>query len=124
MEAYARFEQAASLEQSNFDPAASGLAWELVFVKHYGKDTDEKRVADLKEQLAKRLAGFERVLAKSRYVAGDKLTLADTAFLPYGALIVQIGAAPQLTDTAGHPNLARWWKEITSLPAWAKVNAK
>jgi glutathione S-transferase len=35
-EAYARFEQGCSIEQSNFDPAASGLAFELVFSKMFG----------------------------------------------------------------------------------------
>jgi glutathione S-transferase len=41
----------------------------------------------------------------------------------YGKMVDDLGVAPQLTDTAGHPNLARWWKEISSLPAWAAVQA-
>lgn len=90
LEAYARFEQACSVEQSNFDPAASGLAFELVFSKMHGGETDPKRVEVLKALLAKRLIGYERILAKSKYVAGDKLTIADLFHLPYGRMVVNV----------------------------------
>jgi len=47
--------------------------------------------------------------------------------LPHGSK-----AALQLTPGAPHvsledpkrPNVARWWKEITSLPAWKEVQAE
>jgi glutathione S-transferase len=82
VEAYARFEQACSIEMANFDPAASGLAHELVFSKLYGQEPNQERVKEYKDTLAKRLAGYERVLSKHKYVAGDKLTVADLYHLP------------------------------------------
>jgi hypothetical protein len=38
-------------------------------------------------------------------------------------VVVKIGGAPALTDAEGHPNLARWWKELVSLPSWASYQA-
>lgn len=50
----------------------------------FGKVTDAARVETLKATLAKRLPGYERILAKQKYMAGDKLTVADLFHLPYG----------------------------------------
>ncbi|WOO84784.1 Glutathione S-transferase [Vanrija pseudolonga] len=121
IDAYAKFEQACSIEQSNFDPFASGLAAELVFGPARGAPTDQKRVETLTATLAKKLQGYERILEKQRYLAGDKLTLADIFHLPYGKMAVDLGRAPGLVD-GSLPNVTRWWKEITALPAWEKAN--
>ncbi|KAL1406991.1 hypothetical protein Q8F55_006404 [Vanrija albida] len=119
--AYAKFDQACSIEQSNFDPSASGLASELVFGPARGATPDQKRVETLTATLAKRLEGYERILSKQKYLAGDKLTLADIFHLPYGKMAVDLGKAPGLVD-GSLPNVTRWWKELTELPAWEKAN--
>ena len=36
-----------------------------------GKATDEARVAEEVEKLEEKLAGYERILSKQKYVAGD-----------------------------------------------------
>ncbi|KIK21484.1 hypothetical protein PISMIDRAFT_681162, partial [Pisolithus microcarpus 441] len=43
----ALFEQAVSIESSNFHPFVSGLAFEKVIKKHQGMETDENKVAAL-----------------------------------------------------------------------------
>lgn len=121
LEAYANFEKACSIEQSNFDPSASGLAGQLVFGKFRGVEPDMKRVGEMKETLAKRLDGYERILSKTKYLAGNSLTLADVFHLPYGTMAVKLEVAPALTDFEGHPNVARWWKSISELPEWKQV---
>ncbi|KLT42857.1 putative glutathione S-transferase [Cutaneotrichosporon oleaginosum] len=117
VEAYARFEQGCSIEQSNFDPAASGLAFELVFAKMFGFETDQKRVEKHIADLTKKLQGYERLLSKQKFVGGDKLTLADLFHLSYGAIVAQLGVVPSLTD-GSLPHVKAWWETISNLPAW------
>jgi glutathione S-transferase len=102
----ALFEQAASIESSNFDPFASGITAQRVFVPRRGGTTDEARVAELAKTLEGKLAGYEAILSKQKYLAGDELTLADLFHLPYGTFL-----APQkftfLEDEAKFPHVAR-----------------
>ncbi|GJE89924.1 glutathione S-transferase [Phanerochaete sordida] len=69
--ATARFEQAASVETSNFDAFASGLAYQKVFIPMRGGATNEAHVQYLAQTLATRLAGYEAILTKQKYLAGD-----------------------------------------------------
>jgi glutathione S-transferase len=72
--AYAKFEQAASVEYAQFDPIASGLANEKIFKKYRGGVTDEKRVEELLAQFEGKLNGYEAILGKQKYLAGDVST--------------------------------------------------
>ncbi|KAH7913817.1 glutathione S-transferase [Hygrophoropsis aurantiaca] len=115
--AHALFEQAASIETSNFDPFASGLAWELKFTKMFGGQTDEARAATLRATLKSKLDAYEVILSKQKYLAGNEVTLADLFHLPYGRVILEIG----VDEFSSRPNVARWWKDITSRPSWQAV---
>ena len=87
---WAIFEEAASVEQNNFDPFASGIASELVFKPYVsckgmssaantdvtldrmrGGQSDRSRVEDLTATLRLKLEGYERILSKREYLAGD-----------------------------------------------------
>jgi glutathione S-transferase len=72
----------------------------------FGRETNAARVVELKGALEGKLAGYEKILSKHKYLAGDEVTLADLAHLPYGTLL-----APQgikfLEDEAKFPNVAR-----------------
>ncbi|KAG1870740.1 thioredoxin-like protein [Suillus subalutaceus] len=89
--ATALFEQAASTETSNYDPFVSGLAWELKFAMWFGGKTDE--------------------------APGNDITLADLFHLPYGSVLLGIG----LDEFSSRPNVARWWKDISSRASWEAV---
>ncbi|KAF9809006.1 hypothetical protein IEO21_07631 [Rhodonia placenta] len=116
----ALFEQAASIELSNFDPFAYGLATEKVFKPRKGLgETDPKVVAQLTQQLEAKLDAYEQLLSKTKYLAGDEVTLADLFHLSYGAMLSVIGI--NVLETDKRPNVARWWKDITSRPAWQAV---
>ena len=105
--AHAKFEQAASIEYANFDPLASGLAYEQVFKPMLGGEADEKRVEELVVKLNGKLDAYEVILGKQKYLAGDvrafeaccveswvlmdlahlqNVTLADLYHLPYGSM--------------------------------------
>jgi len=118
--AVGKFEQAASIEQSNFDVFASGIAGELVFTPSRGGKTDHKRVEALNATLNAKLDGYERILAKQKYLAGNDITLADLFHLPYGTMITKKLGFKLLTS-ASRPNVARWWRDISSREAWLSV---
>ncbi|CAD6576389.1 MAG: hypothetical protein TREMPRED_001672 [Tremellales sp. Tagirdzhanova-0007] len=117
LSAYSAFETACDFEHSDFDTYAFGIWFEVVFKKMKQLETDQAILASHKATLAKKLEGYERVLGKSRFVAGDNLTLADLFHLPYGQKALDVGGVPGLTDGT-LPNVTRWWKEISALKSW------
>ncbi|KZW02495.1 glutathione S-transferase [Exidia glandulosa HHB12029] len=118
LQALAKFEAAASIEQSDFDPYASVIVFEKIFKLGHGGATDETKVAELTEKLDMKLQGYNRILAKSKYLAGDTLTLADLFHLPYGYMLQEATKSDLLQK---YPNVARWWNEVSSRPSWQAV---
>jgi glutathione S-transferase len=104
--ALARFEQGASIEVSNFDPYASGVAYQRVFHPMRGLKSDESKVTEATTTLAAKLEGYERILSKQKYIAGDELTIADLFHLSYGTMLEPQGIT-LLSDESKYPNVAR-----------------
>ncbi|EAW08976.1 glutathione S-transferase family protein [Aspergillus clavatus NRRL 1] len=121
LKAWALYQQALSIEQSYFDPVVYGIAYEKVFksLKGHG-ETDAARVQALLSQLDLALQGYERVLSKQKYLAGDQLTFADLAHLPYGVFVEQFGFAELIPK---YPHFQKWWEELKARESWKKVNA-
>jgi glutathione S-transferase len=71
-----------------------------------GRPTDEALVAELAKTLEAKLAGYEAILSKHKYLAGDEITLADLSHLPHGAFMAQLGFN-FLEDEAKFPHVAR-----------------
>ncbi|TCD67951.1 hypothetical protein EIP91_011752 [Steccherinum ochraceum] len=113
---YAKFEQAASVEAWNFDFYAANAAAEYIFKPKHGGVTDEARGKELLEGLGRTLDVYDGILASQKYLAGDDITLADLFHIGYGN-ILQNAKFIDLED-AKRPNVARWWKDITSRPSW------
>ncbi|EIT75844.1 glutathione S-transferase [Aspergillus flavus] len=121
LKAWALYQQALSIEQSYFDPIVSQIAFEKVFKVRKGLgETDEARVQVLFSQLTPVLEGYERVLSKHKYLAGDQVTLADLAHLPYGVFVEQFGFADLLPK---YPHVQKWWEELKARESWKKVTA-
>ncbi|KAE8168036.1 glutathione S-transferase [Aspergillus tamarii] len=121
LKAWALYQQALSIEQSYFDPIVSQIAFEKVFKARKGLgETDEARVKVLFSQLTPVLEGYERVLSKHKYLAGDQVTLADLAHLPYGVFVEQFGFADLLPK---YPHVQKWWEELKARESWKKVTA-
>ncbi|KAF5364697.1 hypothetical protein D9758_005629 [Tetrapyrgos nigripes] len=118
LKATALFEQAASVEAANFDQFAAKACFEGVIKGWYGAPKDQATFDQNISTLSGRLDGYERILSKQKYLAGDELTLADIFHLPYGEMLFQAGS--DLLTSKG-PNVARWWKDISSRPAWQAV---
>ncbi|TFY56552.1 hypothetical protein EVG20_g8883 [Dentipellis fragilis] len=113
LKAQSLFEQAASIEQNDFDIFASGYCAEKVFNPRKGIPTNEERAAWLLKTLEAKLDVYDQILGKQKYLAGNvrpltsfayhilimavcarrlqEITLADLFHLPYGALLIQLG---------------------------------
>ncbi|KAN0093314.1 Glutathione S-transferase, C-terminal-like protein [Tylopilus felleus] len=114
----ALFEQAASTEYSNFYPFALGLATEKIIKKHRGLPADESKVQEYLEHLNTKLDAYDAILGKQLYLSGGNVTLADIFHLPYAAIVIE-ELGYNVLET--RPNVARWWKAISTRPAWLAV---
>ncbi|KAF8055556.1 glutathione S-transferase [Lyophyllum atratum] len=120
LEENALFEQACSIEQNNFDASASGAVFEKVFKPRHGLTTDQAVLDEHLKKLDAKLDAYDVILSKQKYLAGDELTLADLFHLPYGALLEAAGSNVMETK----PNVARWFKDISSRPSWQAVKSE
>ncbi|KAG8764095.1 hypothetical protein FRC11_005505 [Ceratobasidium sp. 423] len=121
LKAYGLFEQAASIEYSSFEPYAGPLTRERVFVKMMtGQDGDEVLAQKYIDSLNAKMDGYERILSKQKYLAGDNFTLADLFHLPYGIYVNQID--PSIMGSK--PSVKRWWDEISSRASWKAAAAQ
>ncbi len=109
----------------------------LVYFRRIGQPTDDALVKSYEKELERKMDGFERLLKKQKYIAGDvcltfwsrrmcltsafelgqHLTLVDFYFLPYGGVLEKIGY-DYLRNEAKWPNIARWWAEIATRQSW------
>jgi glutathione S-transferase len=100
---------------------AYGLIYPQIFPSHK-RQTDEHQKATL-AWAKERAQGWLKVLDEHiigpnrRYLAGDKLTIADY----YGAAFVGLGEAIRC-DFKAYPNVTRWLGEMKQLKSWNKVH--
>ncbi|KAJ7812699.1 glutathione S-transferase-like protein [Mycena olivaceomarginata] len=116
--ATAKFEQAASIENNNFDPHAGQLILELVIKPTRGVPSSPERVKELQATMASKLDAYEKILSKQKYLAGDTLTIADLFHLPW---LYGLTEKANLDLIPSRPNVARWYNDISSRPAWQAV---
>ncbi|KAF4545924.1 Glutathione-S-transferase [Lasiodiplodia theobromae] len=118
-EAYGRFEQACSVEQSYFAAAAETLGTELVIKPMKGLGVpDEARVAQAEKDLDTVLAVYDKILAKQKYLVGDELTLVDLFHLPNGAAL-KGGRWKEVFKK--YPNVDKWLKGLQERETWIRA---
>ncbi|WP_041658134.1 glutathione S-transferase family protein [Azoarcus sp. KH32C] len=87
---------------------------------HHKRESDAAHEGTVRwgqDRVRNGLAYLDSVLAKQRYLAGDKLTIADY----FGAGVFSAGELIRV-DLAQFPNLQRWYESMRSLPSWPKVS--
>ena len=118
-----RFAQADMLrwmffEQYNHEPNIATLRFWLSIVGEANL-TEQQR----SQIMAKRVAGCEALrlmdehLVRSRWMAGDNVTLADIALFPYTHVAEEGGFG--LED---YPQICRWIERVESLPGFTPMN--
>jgi glutathione S-transferase len=83
-------------------------------------EADAALVAKYASQLDATLAVYDVILAKQKYIGGDKFTLADIYHLPYGKLAIDAGFGATFEKK---PNVWAWWQRCTERESWKKVVA-
>ncbi|CAN8315446.1 unnamed protein product [Cochlearia groenlandica] len=115
-------EQWLDVEATTFFPPLLALTLNIVFAPLMGAPVDEKVVKESEEKLGAILDVYEGHLAKNDYLAGDFVSLADLAHLPFTAyLFGPIGKPYLITD---RKNVSAWWDRISSRPSWKEVSTK
>ncbi|KAJ7564687.1 hypothetical protein O6H91_02G046600 [Diphasiastrum complanatum] len=87
--------------------------------KFRGIPTDEAIVYSSLEKLEKVLDVYEAHLAKSKFLAGDFLSIADLVQLPFLFLLVEVAKRGEVVTSRKHVH--KWYETISSLPSWKKV---
>ncbi|KAI3773133.1 hypothetical protein L6452_04333 [Arctium lappa] len=108
------------VEGQKFDPASAKLVWELALKPIFGQTTDDLVVAEFEQKLSQVLDVYERRLTESKFLGGDKFTLADLYHLPN---IHYLMATKAKSLFHARPHVGAWCEDILSRPAWLKVVA-
>nr|GAT55046.1 glutathione transferase [Mycena chlorophos] len=117
----ALFEQAASVEFADFHNAAGLVFAATVKAELHGLQIDCKAVEDGMATLIEVLEAYEQILSRQKYAAGNELTIVDFFHLvPMYALVMKGLVGDAMTCDA-RPNVARWWKAISSRPEWIRL---
>ncbi|KAJ4244219.1 hypothetical protein NW762_014601 [Fusarium torreyae] len=120
IKAYVAFQEALSMEISYFDPNVYSVSWEEVLKPKRGLGPADPTIVKAKlEDLDAALRGYERVLSKQKYLAGDSITVADIFHLPYGAMAEPLGFGDLLPK---YPAVEKWWNGLRARESWKKVN--
>lgn len=110
-------EQFLSVESSYFDPALYKLVNQEVFVKYRGGSSDPEIVKAAREEIDKVLDVYEKLLEGKDYLIGE-FSLADLSHYSYTHYAINAGHG-DLWDK--HPNVARWWKNISERKGWQQT---
>jgi glutathione S-transferase len=107
-------EQWMSVETSNFTPHA------MKFIYHYTfqRAQDAAVLEAAGKAIENTLGIMDARLAKSPYLAGDQLSLADIGFMPYFEYAM---GSPVKDIVAKFPHVASWWNKVSERPTWHKT---
>ncbi|KAK6115032.1 hypothetical protein DH2020_007301 [Rehmannia glutinosa] len=108
------------VEAQRFDAAGKTLSFEICIKPIKGLTTDEALVDQLIAQLATVLDVYEKRLAQSKYLAGDKFSLADMNHVP---IINNMMKTKVRALFEQRPHVWAWCADILGRPAWQKVLA-
>jgi glutathione S-transferase len=113
----AKMEQWISIETSEFTPNA------MKFIYHFAfKRPQEPVVLEAAGKALETVCGvMEKELAKTPFLAGSELSLADICFMPYFEYTM---GSPAKDIFAKHPRVMAWWNKVSERPTWRKVAGK
>jgi glutathione S-transferase len=79
---------------------------------------DEAKLAHHAASLDTTFAGYEQILTKQKYLAGDEVALADLFHLPYGKMMKDLGYTDLFQKD---PHVGKWFESLEHRESWAKV---
>ena len=106
-------------EANHWDPAAAVFMFERVVKKLFGRgEADPAEIKRGTELMARLAPVLDGQLGKTRFVVGDRVTVADISL--GGTLVSADQAGMPLEDYRG---IQRWLTELRALPGWQKAAA-
>ncbi|KAF8214814.1 glutathione S-transferase [Mycena galopus ATCC 62051] len=114
-------EQLASVESATFHPAVAAVAKEALGKPRRGLAVDQAVLDQALTEFKEKLAVYDVILSKSKFLAGDEFTLADLCHYSYAPLLADAGIDVM---TSQGPNVTRWWNDLMSRPTWVKAKAE
>lgn len=117
----AQVEQWLEVESQTFTPVVRILILHLLVGPTLSVDTtdSESVVAEYTEKLATILDVYEARLSRSKYLAGDFLSIADLSHVPTG--YYYFNHAKQMELLSSRKHVAAWWEDISNRPSWKIV---
>jgi glutathione S-transferase len=91
-------------------------AWLRAARKPY---TDEERAA-ARGKLVEMLGRMEQMLSNTKWLAGDRYSIADIGTVPFVKRIEE-EIAPDQVIMEKHPRVTEWWQAIQARPAFARA---
>jgi glutathione S-transferase len=84
-----------------------------------GNPADEGAIAAALPKAETALGALEQLIDGNRYLAGDRLSLADLLLIPIYDYVRQTPEGENLLQAT--PNLRRWWEEVRTRPTVEKT---
>lgn len=119
LEERALVEQWMEVEVNNYNPLIYTMVLQLLVLPQSGQVGDMELVGECKGKLEKVLDVYEERLSKSKYLGGERFTIADVTHLPNTRFLMEEGGMEDLIRR--RPSVYNWWMEISSRPSWKKV---
>ncbi|XVE72333.1 hypothetical protein DITRI_Ditri11bG0031300 [Diplodiscus trichospermus] len=107
------------VEAQSYNPPLYNLTIQILFSPKLGFPRDENLIKESEEKLAKVLDIYDERLSKSKYLAGDFISLADLSHLPFTQYLV--GPIGKEYMVRSRKRVSAWWDDISSRPSWQKV---
>lgn len=107
------------VESQKFDPIMSVIAFQCFIVPIFmGGTTDHKIVEESLEKLKDVFEVYEARLSKSKYLAGDFISLADLSHSP---MLHYLLATPHAPVISRYPHVKSWISGIMDRPSVKKI---
>ena len=110
----ALMEQWASVETSNFTPHAMKFIYQYIFQR----PQDAAVLEAAGQGLEKATGIMDKQLARTPFLVGAELTLADIFFMPY---IEYAMGTPAKELFVKSPHVMAWWSKVSERPTWLKT---
>lgn len=102
------------VEATTYSPPVSAIVFEKVFKPMFGMgDADMTRVNASLSELDKILDVYDQQLESRAFIAGNTLTLADLAHIPYTLYLIKHAGIEE--PYRQRPNVWRWWQELLAV---------
>ncbi|CAD6272920.1 unnamed protein product [Miscanthus lutarioriparius] len=106
------------VEAHQLSPLAIAIVVECIFTPFLGRERNQAVVDENVEKLKKVLEVYEARLSKSKYLAGDFLSLAD---LSHFTIMHCFMATEYAALVEVLPHVSAWWEGLAARPAAKKV---